>query len=298
MNKERLILFLMCLFVICVFSVIASACPCPPCPPCYHRTSGYPSCGCGWNCGSGQTCCKGSCCSGYCCNSCCSGSGTCCNNSCCSTGYCCDGKKCYNPNTENCCGNGTGKTCPNGKNCCGSNCCDPCNCESCMDGSCKVCGNDPNQKCCGGACCNKVWTTHTTEAINTFCPSCGNGPPGEGLCGGTTTEIESYEHCVIAEAGQGEHCQCNSEMQVVGYTYPCMINWDLGRMAWCALRGAWCLEVCYYTMDPVKCANCLAGAGTDCCPGECDVCDFIETCEKNPYYPDPQESLVFTNFGC
>lgn len=41
------------------------------------------------------------------------------------------------------------------------------------------------------------------------------------------------------------------------------------------------------------------GAGTDCCPGECEVCDFVEKCEKDPYsYGVEEKSLVFENFGC
>ena len=39
------------------------------------------------------------------------------------------------------------------------------------------------------------------------------------------------------------------------------------------------------------------GAGTDCCPGECEVCDFVEKCEKDPYsYGVEEKSLVFDKF--
>lgn len=76
----------------------AFACVDPPCPPCRIN---WPACV--WNC---------------------TGSQVCCNNSCC-TNACCDDITCYNNNTTQCCGYGTGKTCPKNHICCSGNCCNP-----------------------------------------------------------------------------------------------------------------------------------------------------------------------------
>ncbi len=190
MNKKMLI---SCIIEICVFCVIAVACPPPPyCPPC-HRYDSYEG-GCVWNCGSASSCCNGSCCNGYCCSSCCSGTGQCCGGGCCaSPKWCCDNKKCYDHDAEHCCYNGTGKTCPNNKNCCGDNCCDPQQCESCVEGSCqsscdseeceecdgngncKVCNGDLNKTCCNGQCCDSK-----------KCESCIDGSCQ--ICGGDSTK--------------------------------------------------------------------------------------------------------------
>jgi len=171
--------------------------------------------------------------------------------------------------------------------------CPPCN--SCVNCWCEYQCNS-GQKCCEGSCCDKIWTTYITDPIETFCPSCGNGPPGEGLCGGTGTVLESYEHCVAAEAGQGEACQCNETWQTVGYTYSCMINWDISKMAWCAFQTGWCIAECILFMEPAGCSNCLMGI--DCCGGPCEMCDFVETCEKSANMVEEQKSLVFSDFDC
>jgi hypothetical protein len=294
MRSRFSIIVIFCLVLVCIINstVYAHDCNCHGCWKCENG-------GCVWRCVSGQQCCNDHCinCDSQQCMGC-GSSGGC--------QYGCDPNDCHECDGH---GNCVSK-CPTGEICCDGSCCKGscCNgqccasdaCKSCVGESCKVCGGDPNQKCCNGECCGKVWTTHT-EAISTFCPSCGNGPPGGGPCGGTTTEIGSYEYCVMAEASQGGHCQCNMEMQVVGYTYPCMINWDISRILWCAGRGSWCAAVCISTWptgSPEPCARCLAGAGTDCCPNGCEVCDFVTACEKNPYDGEEQTSVVFTGFGC
>jgi hypothetical protein len=84
-------------------------------------------------------------------------------------------------------------------------------------------------------------------------------------------------------------------MQVVGYRYTCVEDWDWGRMAWCLARGAWCVAECYLFQDPAGCANCLAGT-SDCCDSiPCRLCDFLMSCD--PYYPEEIKSEVFTDFG-
>jgi len=109
---------------------------------------------------------------------------------------------------------------------------------------------------------------------------------------------QSYEKCLNVGVGQGEHCQCNETLQVVGYTYACNENWDVDKLLWCALRGVWCVEVCIFTMSPSSCANCLAGASNDCCDGPCEVCDFVEECYPNDEALTELQDLVFTGFGC
>ncbi|MBN1804986.1 MAG: hypothetical protein JW837_07025 [Sedimentisphaerales bacterium] len=174
--------------------------------------------------------------------------------------------------------------------------CDADDCESCVNGDCLVCGGNPNQKCCDGSCCNKTWRTDTTDPITTNCPSCGS----EGICGGTTTELESYVHCVSASGGQGTLCECQDSLQTVGYTYPCMANWDVSQLSWCALMTGLCAIQCVGSYaDPASCADCLVNTQADCCGDECEICDFVEECKKNAYSSniEEQKSLVFTG-GC
>jgi len=291
MNK-KLAVFFVCLFIICVFYAIAAACDCGPSTPCWSVSGTYPNCNYTWRCGSGR---------------------------------CCDGKKCYNPDTESCChyykGYGS-QLCANGKTCCGSSkccdlvcetcvagscvslcsgggdccngtCCDAAECKTCVGGECKVCGGDTNKTCCEGNCCDKVWTKETINSSIEPCSDCQYNF-GEPLCDGTTTELESYERCLNVGIGQGEHCECTNTWQSVGYTYNCQIHYDVGKMGWCLLQGAWCAAECYLFMDPVGCANCLAGIE------ECDLlgCDFVERCEKNPYSYVTTEKAVFSSFGC
>lgn len=133
------------LFAIGVFSIMASACVCPPLPPCYHRTSGYPTCGIAWNCNSAN--CE-----------------TCSGGSCVSS--------CVPANCEIC----------SGGSCVSS--CDPANCETCSGGSCVVCGGDPSQFCCDGA--------------------CGDSDADEDCCDDKTIYNFDTEHC--CDYGTGKTC--------------------------------------------------------------------------------------------
>ncbi len=163
--------------------------------------------------------------------------------------------------------------------------------------TCKPCGGDPNQKCCDGSCCYKVWTKETVASSTVPCPSCGS----EGVdCGGTTTELESYEKCLNVGVGQGEHCECTDTWQPVGHEYPCMINWDIDAMQSCAEELLLCIPSCIGVLfEPASCADCLCNASVECCGGgECEVCDFIEDCIKDPLTIVPQKRVVFSSFGC
>jgi hypothetical protein len=222
---------------------------------------------------------------------------------------CCYGV-CYDYAAKYCCNDGP----PGGhrfylididKQCCNGSSCDPANCETCIDGECKVCGGDPtktccngsccntNQKCCDGSCCNKDWTKETVAERADTCGSCNSST---GYCANMIINSQSYEKCKNVGGGGGEHCQCNETMQVVGYIYLCNENWDISKMAWCLAQGAWCAAECYLFRDPAGCANCLAGI--DCCGGPCEVCDFVEECYPFEDALNEIQDLVFTGFGC
>ncbi len=230
-------------------------------------------------CGVGESCCGTTCCANECCNNvCCSAGQTCCNGECCDSSDCC--------NDEICCGAGQKCCTDSGSYCCESD-------ETCCEGTC--CDPD-TQFCCDGSCCDKVWTKETIDSsIEPPCSSCDNDATP--ICDGTTTEIASYEKCLNVGVGQGEHCECNDTMQPVGFTYECMINWDVSKLLWCAAQGAWCVVECAISgFDPAACANCLAGI--DCCGGPCGYCDFVEECKKNPFSYVVKKKVAFLSFGC
>ena len=176
--------------------------------------------------------------------------------------------------------------------------CDPDNCETCVDGECKVCGGNPNQKCCNGSCCDKVWTTETHTAINESCPSVADCyEPGVGCDGTKVTVSQSYESCLNVGVGLGEHCECNEEEQVVGYNYTCQEDWDWSMMVSCAFEAALCAIQCVGAYaDPASCSDCLGTLELDCCGGDtCHICDFLESCE--PTNAKEIKDNVFTDFG-
>jgi len=193
---------------------------------------------------------------------------------------CCGGSCCSNTCCNNIC-------CSAGQNCCGVNCCS----NICCNGTCCAAG----QICCNGSCCDKVWTKETIDSSIKPCSSC-EYIPGKPMCDGTTTELTSYEKCLNVGVGQGQHCQCNSTWQQVGYKYWCRINWDVSKLLWCAAQCVCCVVSCVGPYaDPASCAECLCSGQAECC---CGICDFVDDCEKNPYHYLPEERLVFSSFGC
>jgi hypothetical protein len=196
----------------------------------------------------------------------------------------------YDMQTQSCCSNSSTGKC---SNICNYNECK--NCEGNGSGNC-ISSCNPNQKCCNGACCDKVWIKKTIPAINQNCPSC----VGNAGCAGNNCKIaSSYDECSNVGVGSGEHCQCNSQEQTIGYIYHCVNNFDVSKLLWCALKGTWCAAVCIETMSPSMCANCLAGASVDCCDGPCELCDFIESCDPDTAEDmEPVKANVFTGFGC
>jgi len=179
------------IFVIDVFSIMASACVCPPLPPCYRKTSGWPTCGRVWNCSAGQTCCNGSCCGGNC-QSCVSGSCVVCNND--PNKFCCNNSCCSIPNCQTCGASGC------------ESICDPNLCQTCNgSGSCITCGGDPNKFCCGGSCgdsdANEACCDNKTIYDTDTKQCCGEGTGHtcdkecESCCNGNCCDISNCEIC-------------------------------------------------------------------------------------------------------
>lgn len=200
-----------------------------PCPgPCQTAV---------WN-GSNWQCvgCDSSCCNQVCINNQCQNCGgssnkMCCPDMshCCSFGQYCCGGECYDDSNQVCCGeqlydidscmtcsnNNWVPVCPsdatcNDGHCCyagstycsnGYNwgCCWTIECETCVDGFCKVCGGDPNKACCNGQCYDIRTKQCCHDATNDYicdinCKSCCNGS----CCDSTKGEICKNGDCVTA----------------------------------------------------------------------------------------------------
>ncbi|MCK5473554.1 MAG: hypothetical protein KAI59_05930, partial [Planctomycetes bacterium] len=184
MKKVMIRFFVFILFLSSVFSVPAIACW-PSCPGCCvwkgtcepeHSNCNQNSCQyCDYDCSCKLLCKSGDgdcreCINGGC-ELFCDAVQLCCDDNCrdAYTERCCDYKTIYNYYTQKCCGDGDGTICDINEFCCDGTCCDPCNCESCVDDECKVCGGDPNKVCCDGTCCNK-------PCCNSWdCEDCNNG---------------------------------------------------------------------------------------------------------------------------
>jgi len=165
-----------------------------------------------------------------------------------------------------------------------------------VDGSCKVCDGDPNKSCCEGSCCDKVWTKETHTAIDESCPTVADCAE-LGCDGIKVTDQQSYDSCLNVGVGEGEHCECNEEEQVVGKKYTCEEDWDWSMMATCAFEAAICFFQCVGAYaDPASCSDCLGMLQLECCGGDtCHICDFLESCD--PLYPEDIKKPVFINFG-
>jgi hypothetical protein len=155
----------------------------------------------------------------------------CCDGTCCQPGEeCCDDKSCYDPATEQCCGQGTGHTCPKDETCCGSNCCDPAQCKQCVDdvcvdrcdpdlcqecdgeGFCEVCNGEPDKVCCDdGSCvepCEEVGNeTMCSSDKSVNCPAC------VGLLGDCSDyKAKFYSNEIIYNCSGGCPGDCDDEL--------------------------------------------------------------------------------------
>lgn len=222
---------------------------------CYNPCNNCVSCSCEWDCSptqycctdsgdycceSSETCCEGSCCINVCCNGICCGLSweICCNGTCCDIGNCCNDETCCAPGGDCCTDADDAYCCYAGLTCCQGNCCDPfdeiccegdcCDkdlCEECVDGECKVCGGDPDLKCCfpPWRSCNNRCELELTGACatsnNEDCPSC---YPGD--CSATTTKVYTGND-VYSCKYHGCPGDCVSDDDVLCYTeYKCK-NW-------------------------------------------------------------------------
>ena len=295
--RRYIISLLICFLLLCILPKAAVACCDPECGDCEECVDeecvDCPDNCCGGSCCSDDCCgdscgCDNECCNDVCCgagDNCCAGSccaNECCNDVCCGTGEsCCDDLTCYDPSTDKCCSDGLGNTCPVDKTCCEGDCC------------------TSTQKCCDGSCCDKVWTKETVNAINESCPSAADCyEPGVGCDGIRVTVSQSYDSCLNVGVGEGEHCECNEEIQVVGYKYTCQEDWDWSMMSSCAFEAALCFLQCVGLFaDPASCSDCLGMLELDCCGGSpCHICDFLESCD--PTNAQEVREQVFTSFGC
>lgn len=159
----------------------------------------------------------------------------------------------------------------------------------CADGSCC------NRECCGSTCSSGCWTTNTNEGSIVPCPPCSNGS-----CSGTATERNDYQVCAQAATGQSGWCKCHMTEQVVGYTYPCKINYNCSAIVVCGLGAAGCAAVCASAtacpVDIVACISCIGVLAFECG----GPCAFVEACEKDGSNPDnitPITRNAFSSFS-
>ena len=196
----------------------------------------------------------------------------CCNGTCynTTTQSCCNGEI-YDKSTQKCCPGlfGTEFICDINSNCCDYLCCDPKECKTCgspSPSSCKVCDDNPNQKCCSGVCKEKC------KIIN------------YGSCTGTDEICEacSVTGCTMGSkiyaGGNGTVCNpngctgdCHEALKVCYTEYPCIPDPMPLPTSYCS-------------------GYCLDSEGIPYpCPIHCEVTLTIVNCyicDRDTYHPD------------
>lgn len=196
--------------------------------------------GAGTICGINEVCCNGGC----------HPEGrVCCNNSICPEGYeCCDGLNCYNPATQQCCEDGTGRLCDIDKQCCD-------------DGTCQEDG------CC--------WSLELlpTETQGGFC-SC-----IDSQCVGLYNILDNCHTCVRSSSGYkncglvdnvqiGVHFGCTKGTNLAGVIACYMLNLDWcmvlcdAAIVTCVPRPGYDPDACHLALR--DCYYCLVSEGFDC----------------------------------
>jgi hypothetical protein len=166
--------------------------------------------------------------------------------------------------------------------------CDPAKCESCVDGQCKVCGGDTNQKCCKGLaaswcvekCKEEVVDTTTCSKANEDgykCDGCGSqiNPP---TCG----TYREYTGLEIKTCHDGCFWDQDSSWEICYQEKQCSLSM--------AQQNSMCMEcngkhVCIPIIG--------MGGGLSQCQtaGDCVIqvsCDFLYTC----YQCEPSDTVV------
>ena len=249
-------LFLMCLSSIGIFCTTAAGWdpPNPNCyiwngwdwvPKCYYNPppDGYER---------QNYCCEdGGCCEPWEREGCCEG--TCKSHSECPR--CCDGKKCYNTDTQGCCGYGTGKLCNKDQTCCEDNCC------------------EPNEICCDGECYNPSpgdswtgpdWVPPPPASCDASCGATQGGSAGPDTCGniiksecsgsgGENCAFHYYYNgtevgtCIWHNGYNDFQNRKTSDGKVIHSTRQVSIHrCNSGCSDGCAPQGYYCWKVTYY----------------------------------------------------
>lgn len=164
--------------------------------------------------------------------------------------------------------------------------CEPNWCETCVDGSCQVCGGDPDKVCCDGTCCDTDDCEKT--CVDGSCQVCGGDPDcecvdGECLCcwrlqehpqgTGDCACSEGTGHCgTYIEAWSISTCErsssgskyCNITYRQVGSRYACDESTDWVNLFLCySGQAAQCVAICSWGsaecvasgFDPMTCTN-------------------------------------------
>jgi hypothetical protein len=263
MKIKSLTIFIACLLLSCFAVPVLTACCLPPKkPPCYRCEDGVWV----WNCGSGQGC--------------------------------CDGKKCYNPNTEQCCGYGTGQTCDTNKECCNGDCCNTAECKSCQNGSCQpycnsdnceecdgqggcpVCGGDPF-KCCKNGGCNECSAWY--DDFPNYIPPCPECDDERGGCYSDAYWIQvEHSHFTGGHPPPGDVGICGTpttNKQIGVHVYCKGYGLDIDSIIECAIEAGLdatdCLE-CVIGGDCWSCLQALINGGFDCV--DPTLCRYVTGC--------------------
>ena len=289
----RNITWMAVLMVLAVYGITEACWNPPPPPPCQCSAALCLTCVDGdcLECSGDENkyCCYGTCCGatehccsdGHCCpaDKRCCGSGcrnlnqVCCNGTPCEPGeLCCDGKTCYDPDTEQCCGNGDGKTCSitDCEDCnsttggCDSRCkpelCEECDgaghcvstCapnESCCDGTCY----DPATKQCCGSGDGKTCDVNQTCCDDTCCE------PEHACCNGTC--CEPGQCCINGECVEPMCDNCHMVSMMV---YECgHTQSDILCQGWYCIRNSIVSASCDYKGDDWPCRKSKCNTSPD-----------------------------------
>lgn len=174
--------------------------------------------------------------------------------------------------------------------CCYGSCCDWNNCETCVDGECKLCDGRPELTCCNGGCCGTGQGGCLSCVDGLGCVKCG-GDPYKHCCEGTCYDTRTQNCCPrrdghlyicgINEACCNGHCcppgQCCDNDVCVDKCNPngASCNWTAPPVSsscpGCTIDDPSCCSIdegllCHWEIlsqhtTSAKCADCAPGCG-------------------------------------